>query len=49
MDPQNYESPPAICSRLESTGDYLRIEGLEKTYSGGFRAVRGVNMKMFDS
>lgn len=49
MPPENYESPPVICKRLESTGDYLRIQNLQKTFAGGFRAVRGVNVKMYDS
>ena len=49
MPAENYEAPPAICKRLEQTGDYLRIENLQKTFSGGFRAVKGINMKMYDS
>lgn len=49
MPAENYESPPVSCKRLESTGDYLRIEDLQKTFSGGFRAVRGVSVKMYDS
>jgi len=49
MEPQNYEGPPTMCRRLETTGDFLRVEGLQKTFSGGFQAVRGVNVKMFDS
>ena len=48
MEPENYESPPAVCRRLEAQGDFLRIDNLQKTFSGGFRAVKGVNMKMFD-
>ena len=34
---------------METTGDYLRIEDLRKTFSGGFRAVQGVNVKMYNS
>lgn len=49
MEPENYESPPAVCRRLEAQGDFLRVDNLQKTFSGGFRAVKGVNMKMFDS
>ena len=49
MPSENYESVPAICRRLEQTGDYLRIENLKKTFSGGFRAVKGINLKMYDS
>ena len=47
MPPDNYEAPAVICKRLESTGDFLKIENLQKTFSGGFRAVRGVNVKMY--
>ena len=49
MPIENYEAPPLICKRLEATGDYLKIDNLQKTFSGGFRAVKGVNMKMYDS
>ena len=49
MPPDNYEAPPVICKRMEAAGEYLRVENLQKTFSGGFRAVRGVNMKMYDS
>lgn len=49
MPSTNYEAPPVICKRLETTGDYLRIDGLQKVYSGGFRAVAGINVKMYDS
>jgi hypothetical protein len=49
MPIENYESPPIVCKRLEVSGDYLRIQNLQKTFSGGFRAVKGVNMKMYDS
>ena len=49
MEPQNYEAPLAMCKRLEANGDYLRVENLSKTFGGSFRAVKGVNVKMFDS
>ena len=49
MPPDNYEAPPVICKRLESSNEYLRIENLQKVFSGGFRAVQGVNVKMYDS
>ena len=44
----NYESPPLVCRRLEQSGDYLRIENLQKTFSGGFQAVKGLNIKMYN-
>ena len=34
---------------MEATGDYLAIQDLRKTFSGGFYAVRGVNVKMYNS
>ena len=45
----NYESPAVICKRMEATGDYLKIEDLQKTFSGGFQAVKGVNVKMYNN
>lgn len=45
----NYESPAVICKRMEATGDFLQIQDLRKTFSGGFQAVRGVNVKMYNS
>jgi ATP-binding cassette subfamily A (ABC1) protein 3 len=49
MPDNNYEAPPVICKRLEASGDFLKISNLQKTFSGGFKAVRGVNVKMYDS
>ena len=49
MPVENYESPPAMCKQMELIGNYLRVNNLEKTYDNGFQAVRGVNIKMFDS
>ena len=49
MPNENYEAPPQICKQLEAKGDYLKVDNLQKTFSGGFRAVRGVSVKMFDS
>ena len=43
----NYEAPPLVCRRLEQFGDYLRVENLQKTFSGGFQAVKGLNVKMY--
>ena len=44
----NYEAPPLVCRRQEQYGDYLRIEGLQKTFPGGFQAVKGLNVKMYN-
>ena len=49
MPAENYEAPPVMCRRVEQTGEFLKIENLQKTFSGGFRAVKGVNVKMYDS
>lgn len=49
MPENNYEAPPVICKRLEASGEYLRITNLHKTFSGGFTAVSGLNVKMYDS
>ena len=49
MPAENYESPTVICKHQEASGNYLRIENLQKTFGGGFRAVRGINVKMYDS
>ena len=49
MPDGNYESPSAISKRMQSNGDYLRIQNLQKTFAGGFKAVKGVNIKMYDS
>ena len=49
MPDNNYEAPPVICKRLEASNELLKIENLQKTFSGGFRAVQGVNVKMYDS
>ena len=39
MPENNYEAPPVICKRLEASNEFLKIENLQKTFSGGFRAV----------
>ena len=44
----NYEAPPLVCRRQEQYGDYLRIAGLQKTFPGGFQAVKGLNVKMYN-
>ena len=44
----NYEAPPLVCRRQEQYGDYLRIENLQKTFPGGFQAVKGLNVKMYN-
>ena len=48
MPNENYEAPSQMCKQLEARGDYLRVQNLQKTFSGGFLAVKGVNIKFFD-
>jgi len=44
----NYERPPLGMKRLEKEGNFLKIQNLQKTYDGGFQAVKGVNLKMYE-
>ena len=48
MPPENYESPSQLCRRLERSGDYICIDGLQKTFSDGYRAVKDLNIKMYE-
>lgn len=36
LEKENYEPVSAEVARSALTGDYLRVEGLEKTYENGF-------------
>jgi len=47
LKPENYEPVAAEVARSALTGDYLRIEGLEKVYDNGFKAVNGLNVKIY--
>lgn len=49
MPLENYEAPPVLCKRLEANNSYLKIEDLQKTFSSGFQAVKGVSLKMYES
>ena len=44
---ENYEPVSADVARQGLDGQYLRIEGLEKTYDDGFHAVKGLNVKIY--
>ncbi len=47
LKPENYEGVAAEIARQALDGNYLRIEGLEKTYDNGFQAVKGINLKIY--
>ncbi len=47
LKPENYEPVAADVARQALDGQYLRIEGLEKTYDNGFQAVKGLNLKIY--
>lgn len=49
LKPENYEPVASEVARQEATGGYLRVEGLEKTFDNGFHAVKGLNLKMYQS
>lgn len=49
MAPENYESVPAEIARLEALGKILRIENLQKIYENGFKAVKGLNLRMYQN
>lgn len=39
--------PPEI-ARLELDDEYMKIEDLTKVYPNGFKAVNGINLKMYN-
>ena len=43
----NYEPVSTEISKLELENLYLKVRNLHKTYSGGFKAVQGMNVKMY--
>lgn len=47
LKPENYEPVASEVARQALDGQYLRIEGLEKTYDNGFQAVKGLNLKIY--
>lgn len=49
LKPENYEPVAAEVARQGLDGQYLRIEGLEKTYDNGFQAVNGINVKIYQN
>ena len=47
INPLYYEPVSSDLKALEEKDKYLRIEGLKKEYSNGFKAVSGINVKMY--
>jgi hypothetical protein len=43
----NYEPVSSEIAKLELENLYLMVKNLHKTYSGGFKAVQGMNVKMY--
>jgi hypothetical protein len=50
MKPENYEPVDyADMKKLEHENKILKIQDLKKTFSNGFQAVKGLNIKMYNS
>eukprot|EP00347_Sterkiella_histriomuscorum_P006793 403351411 len=50
INPQNYEPvDQQFAYAMESQNKILRITNLQKTYANGFTAVKGLNVKMYNS
>jgi ABC-type multidrug transport system fused ATPase/permease subunit len=48
IKPENYEPASSDLKTLEEKKKYLKIEELKKTFSNGFQAVSGINVKMYN-
>ncbi len=48
IKPQNFEPPGADLSEVEKAKKYLRVQDLVKVFPNGFRAVDGVNVRMYE-
>ena len=49
LKPEYYEPVAADIAKMELEDRFLQICGLKKTYSNGFEAVKGLNVKMYES
>ena len=47
LDPDAYEDVPLEVQQQTQSSSVLTITDLKKKYSNGFKAVRGVNLKMY--
>jgi len=48
IKPENFEAPDATLLQLEKKRRFLKIEDLRKEYANGYRAVDGVNIRMYE-
>lgn len=48
LDKENYEPVPPEIARMELDNQYLKISDLTKTYPNNFKAVNGINLKMYN-
>ena len=49
LQPENYEPAQDEILRQETEEKYMRIENLVKTYPNGFKAVKGLNLKIYQN
>ena len=47
LKPEYYEPVAADVAKLELDAKCLKVDNLRKTYQNGFKAVKGINVKMF--
>jgi len=45
--PDNFEAPPREILQQEQQGRILKVSNLRKKYDNGFKAVNGMNIKMY--
>ena len=45
---ENYEPVAPEIARMELENQFLKISDLKKTYPNGFKAVNGINLKMYN-
>ena len=48
MDRRNYEPVPKDLLKLEAENKVLKVQDLRKTFENGFKAVNGLNVKMYN-
>lgn len=48
MDRRNYEPVPKDLIKLEAENKVLKVQDLRKTFENGFKAVNGLNVKMYN-
>jgi hypothetical protein len=46
--PENFEAPDISMQMLEKKRRFLKILDLQKQYSNGYRAVDGINLRMYE-